>query len=330
MFVDEATFFVKAGDGGHGCVSFRREKYIPKGGPDGGDGGHGGDVILYAEKNLASLTNISNVREFKAKNGEPGKGRNKTGNNAQNLIIKVPIGTTCKNLDTDTFICDLSTPGETFIIAKGGIGGKGNAFFKSSTNQSPRFAQPGEEGESFHAKLELKLIADAGLVGFPNAGKSTLLSRLSRAHPKIADYPFTTLYPNLGVVNLDDLRQFVLADIPGLIEGAHTGAGLGIRFLKHIERTGMLIFVIDIYDEDYLNTYSTLLKELESFSVALFEKPRVIALNKCDLYSQEETEKKYNNFIKKIDENIQVFKISGVSGFGIKELKEYIYKIVKK
>ncbi len=329
MFVDEVSFYVKAGNGGSGCVSFRREKFIPKGGPDGGDGGKGGDVILAAQKNLASLVSLKSIRKFQAKNGNPGQGRNKTGNHAEDLIIKVPVGTMCKNIDTDTLICDLSKPGDSFIIANGGMGGRGNAFFKSSTNQAPKMSQPGKEGEEFNVKLELKLIADAGLVGFPNAGKSTLLASLSRAHPKIAAYPFTTLFPNLGVVHMDELRQFILADIPGLIEGAHTGAGLGIRFLKHIERTGMLVFIIDIYDEDYLSTYSTLLKELESFSQNLTEKPRIIALNKCDLFSEDEIEKKYQEFVNQLGDGIDVYKISGVSGYGLKELKERIYKQVK-
>ena len=329
MFVDEISFIAQSGNGGKGCVSFRREKFIPKGGPDGGKGGKGGDVILIAKKNLASLTALKGIRIFKAKNGQPGQGRQRSGKDAEDRIIEVPIGTVCKDEDTDDIICDLKNEGDSFIIAKGGRGGLGNTFFKTSVKQAPKYAQPGEEGELLNIKLELKLIADVGLVGFPNAGKSTLLANVSRASPKIAAYPFTTLYPNLGVVHVDYLRQFIMADIPGLIEGASDGAGLGIRFLKHIERTGILVFVIDISDDNRLTAYSTLLKELEEFNPIMLKKPRCIAVNKCDTIDEEELNKRIVEIKDNIGEEINIYPISGVSGFGLKDIKEKLYNAIK-
>lgn len=329
MFVDEVSFRIKAGKGGSGCVSFRREKFIPKGGPDGGDGGDGGNVVLFARRNLASLVHLTGKNSYNAQNGTAGSGSNRSGKAGEDLIIDVPVGTVCIDMDTEEILCDLNEQGTSFVIANGGMGGKGNAHFKSATNQAPRFSQPGMEGEERLIKLELKLIADVGLVGFPNAGKSTLLSNITRAHPKIASYPFTTLHPNLGVVYVDKIRQLIVADLPGLIEGAHTGAGLGIRFLKHIERTKILLFVIDIYDENYLNAYSLLLNELEGFSPAMLEKPRLIALNKCDLYLDEELQEKVEEFKKSLHEDIELFLISGVTGKGMDNLKEKLYYHVK-
>jgi GTP-binding protein len=329
MFIDELSFRVISGHGGAGCVSFRREKFIPRGGPDGGDGGKGGDVIFIAKKSLSSLAKHQGKKIFKAENGQPGSGRDKIGRDGNNIIIDVPVGTVIYDAETGDILYDLKNDEDEFIIAKGGMGGKGNAFFKSATNQIPRFSQPGEEETELHIRLELKLIADVGLVGLPNAGKSTLLSSITRAHPKIAAYPFTTLFPHLGVVYVDRVRQFIMADLPGLIEGAHTGAGLGIRFLKHIERTGLLLFVIDIYDENYDKTYLTLVNELKKFNKTMIKKPRIIVLNKTDLLLDEEAEEKLLNFKKKLKDNIEVFLISGVTGNGLKELKEKLYASVK-
>jgi len=285
-FIDEATITVQSGDGGRGCVSFRRERFIPKGGPDGGDGGQGGDVILMAAPGRRTLYRFRYRREFKAPNGAPGQGRQKTGKSGAPLIIEVPPGTLVINEDSETQIYDFTTPGETCTVARGGRGGKGNTHFKSSTHRTPRFGQPGEPGELLRLRLELKLLADVGLIGLPNAGKSTLISVLSSARPKIADYPFTTLTPNLGMVPIDDGDSFVMADIPGLIEGAHTGLGLGINFLKHIERTRLLVHLIDaaaVPVSDPLQPYETINRELAAYSDALARKPQIVVLNKIDV-----------------------------------------------
>ena len=245
-FIDEAQIYVRSGKGGDGCISFRREKFVPFGGPNGGDGGKGGDIIFTTDPNLSSLQDFRYKKEYRARNGENGRGKDQHGKGAEDLYIPVPVGTILKNIDTDDIICDLNKKGQEFRLARGGNGGKGNARFKTSINQAPRTAHPGQEGQEFNLKLELKLLADVGIVGFPNAGKSTLISKISAAKPKIADYPFTTIIPNLGVVTYDDGKTFVIADIPGIIEGAHKGAGLGLKFLKHIERTKLLVHMIDV------------------------------------------------------------------------------------
>ena len=285
-FIDEATITVQSGDGGRGCVSFRRERFIPKGGPDGGDGGDGGDVILKAAPGRRTLYQFRYKRAFKAPNGAPGQGKQKIGKSGTPLIIEVPPGTLVMSDDTGSLVYDFTKPGEAFTIAHGGRGGKGNAHFKSSTHRTPRFSQPGEPGEMLSLRLELKLLADVGLIGLPNAGKSTLISVLSSARPKIADYPFTTLTPNLGMVPIDDGDSFAMADIPGLIEGAHDGVGLGIKFLKHIERTRLLVHLIDAAEipvADPLRPYHTINRELAAYSDALARKPQIVVLNKMDI-----------------------------------------------
>jgi GTP-binding protein len=285
-FIDEVTITIRSGSGGPGCVSFRRERFIPKGGPDGGDGGKGADVILSASSQKRTLHDFRFKRQFNAPNGQSGQGRQKAGKSGEDLIIPIPPGTLVINAETDEVIKDFIEPGESFRAAKGGRGGLGNARFKTSTHQAPRFAQPGEPGESFILRLELKLLADVGIVGFPNAGKSTLISAISSARPKIGDYPFTTLTPNLGVVYAGQDKSFVVADIPGLIEGAHEGAGLGIQFLRHVERTTILIHLIDaseIDPDDPLSRWRAINKELESYSPELARKPQMVVLNKMDI-----------------------------------------------
>lgn len=287
MAYDEAIIQVKSGDGGNGIVHFRREKYVPRGGPSGGDGGKGGDVYLQVEPTLNTLSSFVQQRYFAAENGQPGGSSNKTGRSGADLIIAVPPGTIVRDADTGALIADLAQPGQRVLVAKGGRGGRGNARFASSTNQAPRIAEKGEPGESRTLALELKLLADIGIVGVPNAGKSTLLSVVSNAKPKIADYPFTTLEPNLGVVTYDD-RDLVLADIPGLIEGAHTGAGLGHGFLRHIQRTRVLIHLLDGMAEDPLADFHQINTELALFDEALVKKPQIVALNKMDLPDVQE------------------------------------------
>ena len=290
-FVDEVIITVQSGNGGSGCVSFRREKFIPRGGPDGGDGGKGGDVIMVASPGKRTLYDFRYHKQLKAKNGSGGRGQNKTGRKGNDLIIQVPVGTRVKNAETGETLKDFITPDEPFTVAKGGRGGLGNSHFKTSTNRTPRFAQPGESGTSMRLKLDLKLLADVGLIGLPNAGKSTLISKISGATPKIDAYPFTTLTPNLGVVYTPWDEPFVVADIPGLIEGAHEGAGLGIRFLRHIERTRMLVHLIDvssIQSEDILAEYRTVINELEQYSQQLTKKTQLIVLNKMDTPGAEE------------------------------------------
>ena len=285
-FIDEAIITVESGDGGRGCVSFRREKHVPRGGPDGGDGGKGGDVILKSTSRRRTLFPFQLKRQFKAKNGAHGQGKQKTGRNGKDLIIEIPPGTLVKDADTNEALKDFTAVGESFIVVPGGRGGQGNARFKTSTNRAPRYAQPGEEGQSRRLKLELKLLADAGIIGLPNAGKSTLISKISSATPKIGNYPFTTLTPTLGVVETGWSDPFVVADIPGLIEGAHAGAGLGTQFLRHIERTRILIHLIDagtIDPEHPLEHLKTVNRELKSFNPRLMQKPQIVVLNKMDL-----------------------------------------------
>jgi len=285
-FIDEATITVQSGDGGRGCVSFRREKFIPRGGPDGGDGGKGGDIVFVTTHRKRTLKQFRYKRQFKAPNGGHGQGAQKTGRSGDDLVIEVPPGTIILNGEDGTLIKDMASPDERFVLARGGRGGLGNTRFKSSTNRTPRYAQPGEPGISLAIKLELKLLADVGIIGLPNAGKSTLLSAVSAARPKTADYPFTTLDPYLGVVRTEWAEPFVMADIPGLIEGAHQGAGLGHRFLKHIERTRILLHLIDaqaIDQEQPLAAMDTVNRELTLYNPALGDKPQLIVLNKLDL-----------------------------------------------
>ena len=283
MFFDEAKIYVKGGDGGNGCVSFRREKYVPFGGPNGGDGGKGGDVYLVVNPHLNTLVAFKRQRHFKAQRGGHGRGKNQTGRSGQDLVIEVPPGTVVRDAKTGEFIADLTEPGQKVLVARGGRGGRGNAAFATPTNQAPRIAERGEPGQERWLHLELKLIADVGIVGVPNAGKSTLLAAVSAARPKIADYPFTTLEPNLGVVALDEATSFVMADIPGLIEGASRGAGLGHTFLRHIERTRLIIHLLDGASPDPLRDYEVINEELALFDEKLAAKPQLVVLNKIDL-----------------------------------------------
>jgi len=319
-FIDEAIITVRSGDGGNGCLSFRREKYVPLGGPDGGDGGKGGDVTLVSSQDRRTLYPFRFKHEFTAPRGGGGEGRQRTGKNGSDIVIEVPPGTIVRDAETGDIIKDFCLPGESFTVARGGRGGKGNTHFKSSTHRTPRFAQPGEAGEVKQLKLELKLLADVGIIGFPNAGKSTLISVISAARPKIADYPFTTLVPNLGVVKAGDREPFVVADIPGLIAGAHTGAGLGIHFLRHIERTRMLVHLIDasaIDPEKPLEAYAAINTELSSYSPDLARKPQIIALNKLDLPGTEERARAFKAALKK---RTKLYLISAATVKGVDQL----------
>lgn len=299
QFIDVVNFEIEAGHGGAGCVSFRREAHVPMGGPDGGNGGDGGDVIVIVDARINSFGKIKSRKKFKARDGESGRARLSDGKKGDNVIIRVPIGTVIYNEETENIIADLTEDGQSETIARGGKGGKGNKFYATSTNQAPDYAQHGLDGDKLNIRLEVKLIADIGLVGMPNAGKSSLLARLTRANPKIASYPFTTLTPNLGVCYLDYERSFIIADIPGIIEGASEGAGLGLTFLRHIERTGALVFVIDITDEDINETYFKLRKELKLYSKELIKKKSIIILNKIDMLEKKEIEEKIKS-IKKV------------------------------
>lgn len=303
-FIDEATLTISAGHGGPGCVSFRREKFVPRGGPDGGDGGKGGDVIFVSSGQLGTLQDLRFKRSYKAENGLHGSGKNKAGRDGEDVEIKIPVGTVIKDQESDETLFDFTEDGQRWVAAKGGRGGKGNTHFVTATFQAPKFAQPGEEGETRELKLELKLLADASLIGYPNAGKSTLISRMSAAHPKIADYPFTTLVPHLGVVKVADFKSFVVADIPGLIEGAHRGLGLGHKFLKHIERTKITVHLLDgthlldfttVPDDEpgasakkgaaeLMRLYQAIRKELELYNPDLADKEEIIVINKADLF----------------------------------------------
>lgn len=330
MFIDEATIFLKAGKGGDGCVSFRRERFIPKGGPDGGDGGSGGSIYFQADTQIRTLTEYYRNPHRKAENGQNGSGGKKNGKKGCDLFLKVPIGTIIEDKNINKIIADLSRPGEQVCVAKGGLGGKGNYHFKSSIQRSPKFAQKGEYGEEKTIKLNLKLIADAALIGLPNVGKSTLLSKISAAKPKIANYPFTTLEPKLGVVCVDEENQFVLADIPGLIEGAWKGAGLGIRFLKHIERTKILVHIIDGSNSSVnkiIEDYYTIKNELNQYSFLLKNKRELIVINKCDLPEvQQKIEEIRDVFCKKGKE---VIFISAITGKGVSELIQLISTAIK-
>ncbi len=326
MFIDQAKILVIAGNGGHGVVSFRREKYVPKGGPDGGDGGKGGDVIIQTDLNLHTLLDFRYRTKFKAESGKHGQGANKTGRSGQDLIIRVPLGTIIKDYDTEEILADLVEENQQVVVTKGGKGGRGNARFATSTNQTPRNAELGEEGESRQIVLELKLIADVGLVGLPNAGKSTLLSRLTAARPKIADYPFTTLAPSLGIVKYKEHYSFVMADIPGLIEGAHKGKGLGLDFLRHIQRTKVLVFLIEVISENIFHDYEILTNELNAYNSELMSRPSLIALTKADLTSSNQP-----HGIDQINRlGIPIQKISALTGEGLDDLKEKLWRLFKK
>ena len=333
MFVDRVKIHVAAGNGGNGCVSFRREKYVPNGGPDGGDGGHGGSVIFLAEEGVDSLSALAHRQHWKAERGEAGSGANCHGRSAEDLILRVPPGTVVKDADTDLVLKDLAHPGDSVIAARGGRGGKGNLHFKTSINRAPREAQPGEEGERRNLSLELKVIADVGLLGLPNAGKSTLISVVSAARPKIADYPFTTLHPNLGVVACGNQRSFVMADIPGLIEGAADGAGLGIRFLKHLQRTRVLLHLVDISpvdpNADPVRDARSIVAELIKFSDDLEHKPRWLVLNKSDLLPPDEAQTKAIAIAQALDYRGPAFLISGVTRSGTAELTEAVMRFLE-
>lgn len=329
MFIDYAKIKIRSGDGGNGCVSFRREKFVPKGGPNGGDGGNGGDVIFKGDRNLSTLLDFRYNRLFKGGRGVHGMGGDKTGKNGKDMIIKVPLGTVLKNAETEEIIGEVIAVDEELVVAKGGRGGKGNTHFKTSTNRAPRMAQPGEKGTELEVIVELKLIADVGLVGFPNAGKSTLISRISAAKPKIADYPFTTLIPNLGIVKYGDYDSFVVADIPGIIEGASSGKGLGLQFLRHIERTRILLFMIDATKIDTglikkpLDEFKVLLRELENYEADLLDKPRIICFTKVDAVSDETIK-----LLEKVKSKVPVILISSVTGYNLDKLKDLIWNML--
>lgn len=331
-FVDEVIITAKAGDGGNGCVSFRREKYIEYGGPDGGDGGDGGSVYLQANKGLNTLADFRHVRFYEAGRGENGASRNMTGAKGEDKIIQVPIGTMVYVDETDELIGDLTKDGDMLKVAQGGFHGLGNLRYKSSVNRAPRQSKPGSEGETRVLRLEMKVLADVGLLGLPNAGKSTLISAVSSAHPKVANYPFTTLYPNLGVVKVDAYKSFVIADIPGLIEGAAEGAGLGIQFLKHLSRTSLLLHLVDIApideNEDPVESVKVIEKELKKYSDELGSRERWLILNKLDLLPPEEQEARCNDIIKRLNWQGKVFKISAATGLNTKDLTYQIMQYI--
>lgn len=318
-FVDETTFYVKAGDGGNGCISFRREKYLPKGGPNGGDGGRGGDVIIRATRSKNSLLDFSFKSHFKAERGLHGQGKDRHGRNGKKLVVEVPVGSLIKDRETDAVIVDLIGDGQEFIVVKGGVGGYGNAHFASGAERTPRYATDGRPGEGKWLKIELKLIADIGLVGLPNAGKSSLLAKMSAANPKIGSYPFTTLEPQLGVLNSADHDPYIIADIPGLIEGAHRGTGLGHSFLRHIERTSIIVHVIDISVDDHRLNFQIITQELAKYKKELANRVMVIVLNKKDLVDPEmadEIAEEYRS------DSLFVCTVSAVTGDGIDFLKQ--------
>jgi GTP-binding protein len=318
VFIDSAKIHVKAGDGGNGVISFRREKYVPKGGPDGGDGGNGGSVYIVADRNLTTLLDFRYAPHYKAERGAHGQGSHKTGLSGNDVVIKVPCGTLIKDAETGEVIADLIEHGAKVLVAKGGKGGRGNQHFATPTNRAPRHAEPGEPGEERTLELELKLLADVGLVGFPNAGKSTLISVLSAAKPKIADYPFTTLEPNLGIVRYQDYKSFVMADIPGIIEGASEGKGLGLKFLKHIERTKVLAILLPANSPDLKREYNILMNELKKFSPVLAEKPKVVVISKMDIAPE--------GFVLPKFRGVKVIPISSVAQQGLDALKTLLWE----
>ena len=323
-FIDEANIFVKAGDGGNGIVSFRREKYIPMGGPDGGDGGDGGSVYVVGTTDLNTLSDFRYTRRFVAQRGAHGQGKNCTGAKGEDVIIEVPLGTVVATLDQDELLADVSTAGDPILIARGGFHGLGNTRYKSSTNRAPRQCSKGSAGEQFDLRLELKLIADVGLLGMPNAGKSTFIRSVSAARPKVADYPFTTLHPNLGVVSVSKHRSFVVADIPGLIEGAADGVGLGIQFLKHLQRTRLLLHIIDVMPDASLDNPTEaarkILRELQRYDESLYRKPRWLVLNKTDLLTRKELDRVCDDIVERLDWDGPVYRISAINGEGVELL----------
>ena len=320
MFIDQTTLTVRSGDGGNGCRSFRREKFVPRGGPDGGDGGDGGDVVFLSDAGINTLINYRFHRHIRAEHGKPGAGKKCKGRSGSSVMVRVPAGTVIRDADSGETLADLAGCDERIVVARGGRGGRGNARFATPTNQAPETAFPGESGQEKHLELELKLIADVGLVGYPNAGKSTLLSRISAAHPKIADYPFTTLQPHLGIVSYGDFESFVVADIPGLIEGAHLGRGLGHRFLRHIERTRILLFLLDSTSSDPERDLAILRNELHHFSPGLLNKPALTAFTKIDILTAEE---KTRN---RLSDRYLYF--SSVSGEGIPMLVQQLGRLI--
>ncbi len=332
-FVDEATIRVKAGNGGHGCLSFRREKYVARGGPDGGDGGNGGDVYLVADNATNTLADFSVSRKFSAGNGQPGAGQNRTGRSGDDKEVVIPCGTIVYDVDTGETIGDLTAQGQRLRVAAGGQGGLGNTRFKSSTNRAPRKTTTGTQGEARHLRLELKLIADVGLVGMPNAGKSTLIRSLSAAKPKVADYPFTTIHPNLGVVSVGRLQSFVMADIPGLIEGAAEGTGLGIRFLRHVQRTRLLLHMVDIAplesDADPAESFRAIEAELEKFSPDLAAKPRWLVINKVDLLAEDQLAAARDELVGKLGWDGPVFEVSAATGRGTESLAQAVMREIE-
>lgn len=330
MFVDTAEISIKAGNGGNGLVSFRREKYVPDGGPDGGDGGKGGSIIFKADKNLTTLMDFRYRKSYQAQNGGDGRARNSSGKNGENMVILVPVGTIIRDKETNKIIVDLSEDGEEFIAAKGGNGGWGNIHFATPTRQAPKFAKNGIKGEERTVVLELKLIADVGLAGFPNVGKSTLLSRVSDARPKIANYHFTTLEPNLGVVDAGEGKSFVMADIPGLIEGAHQGIGLGHEFLRHIERTRLIIHVVDvsgIEGRNPIEDFEKINEELALYSEKLGKTPQIVAANKTDIIQDEELFESFKKYIE--EKGLTLFEISAASGKGVRQLIAYAASVLE-
>jgi GTPase len=322
-FADYAKIYVTAGNGGEGASHFRREKFVPKGGPDGGDGGKGGDVVLVGNSQLSTLLDLRYRKFIKAENGRRGEGSNRKGKDGEKEVLEVPLGTVAFDAETKERLGEITEHEEELVIAKGGKGGLGNWHFRSSTNRTPQYSQPGEEGEERVLELELKLIADVGLVGFPNAGKSTVLSAMSAARPKIADYPFTTLEPNLGVVTLNDYRSFVMADIPGIIEDAHEGKGLGLQFLRHIERNKVLLFMVSC-ESDVEQEYNALLHELREYRTDLLDKPRILAVTKMDLKENFEIDQEID-----IDKHVPIIHISSATGHNIDLLKETIWNTLQ-
>jgi GTP-binding protein len=328
-FLDKVDLKVSSGDGGKGIVAWRKEKFVPKGGPSGGDGGDGGSVYVEADENLYTLMDLSHNKHVYADDGEPGGRREQTGASGEDKVIRVPPGTVVKEKHTGKIIGEVVESGQRICVAEGGEGGRGNAYFKSSTNQTPRHAEPGEEGEERELTFELKLMADVGLVGFPNAGKSTLVSAISAAEPEVADYPFTTLTPQLGMVYVSEYETFVMADIPGIIEDAHEGKGLGLQFLRHIERTSVLLLVIPITSSDLGDEYEQLLHELESYEADLLDKPRAIALSKIDVLAPDERELLPDVVADEFPDDVPVLPISAVAEVGLDQLKYTLFETVK-